>query len=452
MDFFGLASMSASGWVASDGQFALSLNGDLSLGGGGFGLFGSFGVGVKLTKNPATQEFSFRVKVDASVRVKAFGITLAGAGIHFDLTASGSGKVDLEADFDIEIELLFFTIHKNAHFYIGTIQLPKVIHLAGQPGNTDLDYKSFTGGVLVLNTGTRAGIRGVGDGITNESYIVEHVAGTAGNETVRVKAFGREQIFTGVTKIVADGGSGNDTFLMAEGLLSEFDLSGGVGEDVFIINGGYGVLHGDGDDDYFEAAGQTGSLTIWGGGGNDYIVNTSARGVVIHGEAGNDTIFGGTGNDTITGDADADYIETGGGDDAVDGGLGNDRIRVLLPTVVGLQLINGGGDSDELIIVGSGNNDDLLVTAGADDARISRMSGLDRGRRLPHPELRDADLPARPWRRPDHDRPARGQDGQRRSRHRLGRHGGRPGQRRRRHLHRHRQRQASCAPAARRST
>ena len=76
----------------------------------------------------------------------------------------------------------------------------------GTGGNPD-SWKRFTGGnggngELWLNMGSRNSIRGIGEGEANEVYYIEHVAGTADNETIRVKFSGREKVYTGVKKLV----------------------------------------------------------------------------------------------------------------------------------------------------------------------------------------------------------------------------------------------------------
>ena len=80
---------------------------------------------------------------------------------------------------------------------------------------------SQSGDVLTLNMGPRAGDRvfvNIKDG--DETFKVTHVSGVAGNETVKVSAFGLEQTFTGVRHIVGQGRPGDDTITLEEGVLA----------------------------------------------------------------------------------------------------------------------------------------------------------------------------------------------------------------------------------------
>src|SRR5439155_5268397 len=65
------------------------------------------------------------------------------------------------------------------------------------------------GGVLQLNIGPNAAARQVGD-LTDGDDVISVTPGQTAN-TFTVQAFGFSQDFTGVSKIIADGGSGNDT-------------------------------------------------------------------------------------------------------------------------------------------------------------------------------------------------------------------------------------------------
>ena len=66
----------------------------------------------------------------------------------------------------------------------------------------------------------------------NETFIVEHMAGDASGEKIRVIFGGREQIFEGVTKIIADAGDGNDQIFIRDGVEVPVELVGGSGSDI----------------------------------------------------------------------------------------------------------------------------------------------------------------------------------------------------------------------------
>lgn len=82
-------------------------------------------------------------------------------------------------------------------------------------------------------------------------------------------------------------------------------LVGQANRDIIRGFGGNDVLSGLAGDDQLD-----------GGDGND----------TLHGGDGNDELLGGTGNDTINGDAGIDVLAGGDGDDLLNGGLGNDTL------------------------------------------------------------------------------------------------------------------------------
>jgi len=99
--------------------------------------------------------------------------------------------------------------------------------------------------------------------------------------------------------------------------------------------------------------GGAGNDRIWGGGGNDTIVDLS----------GNNQIWGGNGNDVITTGSGNDNIDAGAGNDIVYAGAGNDCVL--------------GGDGNDIIVGGAGNDtidggkgrDFLIGGTGADNIK-----------------------------------------------------------------------------------
>lgn len=145
-----------------------------------------------------------------------------------------------------------------------------------------------------------------------------------------------------VTDIVLKGSAQSDTITIGKGITANVIIQAGNGNDRIILNN--------------EAS--TGSRTVYGGEGNDYISGTAAS-EVLYGGGGNDTILGNGGADTLFGDAGDDLLF--GGDnqgkvtdsvgDTIDGGTGNDRIV--------------GGEGDDTLYGGSGN--DAILGNGGND-------------------------------------------------------------------------------------
>ena len=379
INFFGLAQMTAYGWFTSEGFFDITLDGGITLGTSDFGLQAGFHFNVGFGKRQVAgaaagiMEYYFHVGASGFARLRAFGITLAGIEIGFDVTAAGSGIVPIIVQAHATVELLFFEIDIDMEFTLGYIELPRIVYLAG---NATGDGRVWSGpegdGVLVLNMGSRNALRGIGEGATNEIYQVEHVSSDSSGETVLVKFSGREQQFSGVKKIVAFGGSGADQIYVMEGVESPVELHGGDGNDALIHNGkGSATMYGDAGNDILQTSAHSTIASLNGGDGDDIIVHSGSGRALIHGDAGNDTITGGPSADEIFGDAGNDVIDGRGGSDAVDGGIGNDRINWSFENNARVN-VNGGSDApsatilgDVLVINVTPTNDDLLISSPA---------------------------------------------------------------------------------------
>jgi hypothetical protein len=111
-DFFGLATIQASGYFQDDGQFRIQLSGALNLGIAGTGIFGTIDVLVYRENTVGFPDPVLFVSGTVSGKVKLFGITLAGVtvGIEFD---GFSGKLSAT----VIVELLFWVVEKT--FTIG---------------------------------------------------------------------------------------------------------------------------------------------------------------------------------------------------------------------------------------------------------------------------------------------------------------------------------------------
>ncbi len=202
----------------------------------------------------------------------------------------------------------------------------------------------------------------------------------AGNDTI-FAGDGNDEIFAGTGDDTVFGGVGNDT-INGEG--GNDTLSGGAGSDTIL---GGGTLMGGGDDDFLFTDPGAGPSSVYGGVGNDFIIDNGddASHDLLDGGVGNDDILGGRGNDTIVG---------GDGDDTVGGGDGDDIF--LVGDGVGIDLITGGeatettGDTIEMgqhefvaedgSTVYGGVTEDMVVDFTGDEAgTISAVSNTDDG-------------------------------------------------------------------------
>jgi hypothetical protein len=162
-----------------------------------FGLIGEFtfvSSSARIGSNPFSPTYgapvfhrpSFSASVKA-LRHHARGLSRAPSSVR-------RRSVDVVVTVKVKIDLLF-VVMKTARFKIGTLQLPTPIFLAGdRHGRRSAKPRRRDGRRRASwHIGGRAGIRGVGVDDPNETFI--DVSGTAGNETIKVTAMGRQQIF-----------------------------------------------------------------------------------------------------------------------------------------------------------------------------------------------------------------------------------------------------------------
>jgi Ca2+-binding RTX toxin-like protein/cyclophilin family peptidyl-prolyl cis-trans isomerase len=154
----------------------------------------------------------------------------------------------------------------------------------------------------------------------------------------------------GLSRISSSGTSETVDFSTPLGSLTIF---GGAGNDTINV--------GDLESGAFPT-------TVDGGSGNDAITG-SAAGDLLRGGSGNDTLSGGAGADTLSGEDDNDLLNGDDGADVINGGTGNDSIHAG----AGADRVFAGGGNDQ---VDGGAGDDLLFGDGGSDT-ISGADGLD---------------------------------------------------------------------------
>ena len=243
------------------------------------------------------------------------------------------------------------------------------------------------GSNLVLTTGSHSGSRLAYTSVIDEKYTVRQTAATASTGTsVEIRAFNLVQDYTipAGGRLVADGGSGNDTIKLLPGQLLSKDsdgsdvvtdvpftapatIDGGAGDDTIVTGGGGDSLTGGDGNDSIDAG--AGDDTVSGNNNDDQ----------IDGGPGQDVLNGNSGNDRISGGAGADEVLGGAGDDTLDGGIGADPAS-LFPTtdasVIGPLLDSGdvvvGGDGSDHVTGGDGSD---VVSGGDYDVSAIAFSG-----------------------------------------------------------------------------
>jgi Ca2+-binding RTX toxin-like protein len=221
--------------------------------------------------------------------------------------------------------------------------------------------ENFTGGVLELNAGSRADKR-LFVSTTDEAETFSLIAeGNPISDNVSIVSFGHLQIFSGVSKIVADMGEFDDIIDVAN-IAIPVEFVGGNGNDK--------LSGGEGDD---KLSGDSGNDRLFGGGGNDSLLGASGNDLIFAGE-GDDIISGGDNSDNsenllsgdeLFGEGGADTIDGGDGSDFIDGGTGNDQLYGdTNDDQLGNDIILGGDGDDKLY--GLGGNDILRSGDGSD--------------------------------------------------------------------------------------
>jgi Ca2+-binding RTX toxin-like protein len=201
-------------------------------------------------------------------------------------------------------------------------------------GNNAANKIDVTGsGTTVVVAGLSAKVTVKNSEGANDTVLVN---GLGGSDTLSAAS-----LVAGITKVMLDGGTGNDTVRGSQGGDALF---GGIGNDVLDGLGGFDFLFGgDGND------------TLTGGDGDDQVI----------GEGGNDVMIWNPGHDT-------DLFEGGSGTDTarVNGGNGAEvftvtangtRVRFdrLDPAPFSLDI----GTTERLVLKANGG-DDLVTTSG----------------------------------------------------------------------------------------
>src|SRR5947209_15651211 len=365
LDFFGIATLSGSVYLTSDGQFDIQLSGGMSIGSSSFGISGSFHFRVRSTvdrDNSGNAIYTFELSGGASVNAHIFGISL-GVGLDFSFYAHGAGRTKIELAVTVSIDLGLFSISATAHFTIGYLELPKPVYMAGEQNSAQDWYAPNTGTHdLYLNVGDRAGSRNISTTEPNESYTIEQLLGTDTDATIKVTAFGRSNTYQHVSAIYGSFGAGADFLDVKSNVKIPVYIHGGADDDALLYAGSNALtqIYGDDGNDYLEATGPS-NIYLDGGNGNDMIVHTpttTTAVATINGGSGDDRLYGGTHSDVIHGNDGNDFIY--GPAAAMYGDNNDDTITVVLDTADPVVL-EGGSGNDTLNVVMTSQNDTVDV-------------------------------------------------------------------------------------------
>jgi hypothetical protein len=267
----------------------------------------------------------------------------------FDIT----GNLEFRLFAYLDINLLFFSIHDQftiadinlVSFSVGCVRAPV---LATPTGN----------GVLRLNMGPYAGARLNGDTKDdNENFKIDHVGGTLGHENVNVTYNGTTQEYDDVSKIVGDGGAGDNSITIDSGVTSECDLtiSHSTGTDT-IVDHGSGPLFvngGPGTNSITHDGSGTGTLSV--SGNYDYDLT---NGMLTLGPGGT-----GVGTDTFTGISNVDLTGGGGNTFNVTGYGAN-------------AILTGGSGANKYNINDAGMGSNVTIKDPANPGSVATVNGF----------------------------------------------------------------------------
>ncbi|MFT4837570.1 MAG: cell division septation protein DedD, partial [Nonlabens sp.] len=270
---------------------------------------------------------SFLAEIGGYVRVKLFGITLAGVRLSVSVGGYLGDTVSVKARFTVET--FFGDFSKTVT--IATFRVPSALVNSDVPPPNLADIES---GVLVLNVGTRAHLREVCQDEIHEDYL----------------------IFRKGTKI----------YVQACGY-SEFHESA----DFTSISGDFG----DGDDILLIYPGVGKTVTAWGGTGNDDLTTADTASVTFYGGDGNDILMGSTVADHLDGGLGNDYIDGGDGLDVIIGGPGSgpgtdDDVFFGYGQHLAGETVQAGFGYDRMEIVGFDAPETVNLSTEGDDLKL----------------------------------------------------------------------------------
>ncbi|MBI4694958.1 MAG: hypothetical protein HY749_13135 [Gammaproteobacteria bacterium] len=312
---------------------------------------------------------TFLVSGTLAKNFEDYDTCLGGAGL--DIIRATGGAVD--------IGITAFSAENGVEFFDAT-QAAGAVRIVGDWQANVLDFSAtkFNGAITIYGSG--------GDDVITGTYGNDVIDSTGwGNQTLK-GGYGDDVIIAGKGLDTLDGGYGNDVFKVTGSLASGFEdydkYQGGAGTDTIKAFGtkvdigltSFGAANGI---EVIDATGATGavrvvgdwqantldfssvkllgSVTVFGGGGNDVITGSTGNDVLDCTGWGSQTLRSGAGNDTLIGGKD---------DDVLDGGIGNDVFKVTGTSASGFEgydSYQGGTGTDT--IKAFGPNVDIGLTA-----------------------------------------------------------------------------------------
>ncbi|RLB64495.1 MAG: hypothetical protein DRH04_11420, partial [Deltaproteobacteria bacterium] len=227
--FLGYEALQAAGTIDLDGLFAITVQGGFKLGND------TLGAAASLAFSTSLNETTFTLNGSGTASATMGGYDIASATVTVPAISMGRGElamVNVEVTGVVENPLGGDPIFsQTVTFPLGPIFVPA---FTGEIPGAEL--AALQNGVLTLNMGDRATQRNLPDydSTIDEAFIIQ-AGGNPGE--VEIFAFGYHQQFSGVSSIVANGGSGNDAIIVGQGVTASVALHGGDDNDTILYAG-----------------------------------------------------------------------------------------------------------------------------------------------------------------------------------------------------------------------
>jgi hypothetical protein len=246
---------------------------------------------------------------------------------------------------------------------------PPLAHLGDANNNVsgpyaDANPSKEVAGTLYLNTATAQPANSA-DTSQDDTVIIKALANNAdGTDNLLVTAQGRTQEFDDVHAIYADGGGGNDSFIVKPGVRIPAVIHDGDGNDHLEYDGsGSASLYaGNGTNSLL---GGTGPNILVSGNGNSTVQDAGPGTLtvgngdnIILGGSSSQTIAVGNGNNNIDFGSGANTITLGTGANTITGSIKGGHVKIIDPSSTDTDH-TGQGLEDQLILNGTKNPDNV---------------------------------------------------------------------------------------------
>jgi hypothetical protein len=319
-----------------------------------------------------------------------------------------SGDVTFAFNFEASLKIfhipIFATVINLATFKIADFNtppctdmgVPPLAHFGNPANNVAGPYAAAhpskeVATTLYLNTATAQPTNN-SDTSQDDTFIIKALANNNdGTDNLLVISQGRSEEFDNVHDIYADGGGGNDSFLIKPGVRVPAvirDGDGGSTRSILVFDqAGNPQLQPVGPGDHLEYDG-SGNASLYAGDGDNTLIGGTGTNILVSGNGnsilkasgpgslsagnGDNTIRGGSGTQTITVGNGNNNITFGSGDSTITLGTGANtitgRIREGHVTISDPSSTDndhtGAGLVDELILNGTTNPDNVHFSTG----------------------------------------------------------------------------------------